>query len=46
MALQLWNTYHSALKVREGIKLSLNLLGLDYLDLYLMHWPMGYMVSD
>ncbi|KAK4506890.1 hypothetical protein PRZ48_000623 [Zasmidium cellare] len=34
---KLWNTYHS--KVEEGIDESLKRLGLDYVDLYLIHWP-------
>jgi len=39
---KLWNTYHSFSKVEEGIRLSLKNLDLEYLDLYLIHWPMGY----
>jgi len=38
---KLWDTdqgYDSALKAFDG---SLELLGLDYLDLYLIHWPGG-----
>lgn len=38
-----WNTFHSEAAVKEGIKGSLTNLGLDYLDLYLIHWPMGYL---
>ncbi|KAK9376454.1 NADP-dependent oxidoreductase domain-containing protein [Lipomyces chichibuensis] len=34
---KLWNTYHN--KVSKGIGDSLKHLGLDYVDLYLMHWP-------
>ncbi|XP_077505841.1 aldo-keto reductase 1B-like [Amblyomma americanum] len=37
-----WNTYHSRSKVFECCELSLKKLCLDYFDLYLMHWPMGY----
>jgi aldehyde reductase len=38
-----WNTFHSAPCVDFAIKASLENLGLDYLDLYLVHWPMGYL---
>ena len=37
MTTKLWNTYHR--KVEEGLETSLKDLGLDYIDLYLMHWP-------
>ena len=38
---KLWNTYHDPAKVEDGCRISLNNLGLDYIDLYLMHTPMG-----
>lgn len=41
---QVWNTFHSFNKVEEAIRQSLKNLGLDYLDLYLIHWPLGYQV--
>ena len=34
---KLWCTFHG--KVEENLDLSLKQLGLDYVDLYLMHWP-------
>ncbi|RWS23290.1 uncharacterized protein B4U80_07110 [Leptotrombidium deliense] len=37
-----WNTYHSRNKVMECCKESLSKLKLEYVDLYLIHWPMGF----
>ncbi|RMZ91420.1 hypothetical protein DV736_g1332, partial [Chaetothyriales sp. CBS 134916] len=34
---KLWCTYHT--RVEENLNKSLEALGLDYVDLYLMHWP-------
>ncbi|GBM33253.1 Aldo-keto reductase family 1 member B10 [Araneus ventricosus] len=39
---KLWSTYHRRAKVLECCNLSLKALGLDYLDLYLVHWPISY----
>ncbi|XP_064630731.1 aldo-keto reductase family 1 member B1-like [Lineus longissimus] len=39
---KLWNTYHRRDLVTKSCKVSLEKLGLDYVDLYLMHWPMAY----
>ncbi|GIY61833.1 aldo-keto reductase family 1 member B1, partial [Caerostris extrusa] len=39
---KLWNTFHRKEKVSECLQLSLGALGLDYLDLYLIHWPIAY----
>lgn len=41
---QLWNTFHEKHMVKVGLKKSLAALQLDYLDLYLMHFPMGFKV--
>ncbi|KAK7211443.1 hypothetical protein V2G26_018621 [Clonostachys chloroleuca] len=34
---KLWNTHQP--NVKEGLQKSLDALGVDYLDLYLIHWP-------
>lgn len=39
---KLWNIYHDPKHVRETVEESLRRLKVDYLDLYLIHWPMGY----
>jgi diketogulonate reductase-like aldo/keto reductase len=36
---KLWCTYHT--RVEENLDKSLKSLGLDYVDLYLMHWPVA-----
>ncbi|KFM72168.1 Aldo-keto reductase family 1 member B10, partial [Stegodyphus mimosarum] len=39
---KLWNTYHRREKVLECCQKSLKALDLEYLDLYLIHWPLAY----
>lgn len=43
---KLWNTCHDPKDVRNAIEGSLKKLNLDYVDLYLIHWPVSYEKSD
>ena len=36
---KLWNTNHNYEQTRQAFEESLEKLGLEYLDLYLIHWP-------
>ncbi|CDO72972.1 hypothetical protein BN946_scf185007.g26 [Trametes cinnabarina] len=38
---KLWNTYHAKEHVEEACKYSLVLWGIDYFDLYLVHFPIS-----
>lgn len=42
---KLWNTFHRPDLVEPMLKKQLQLLGLEYLDIYLIHWPVAYKVS-
>jgi len=39
---KLWNTFHSPQLVPGAIETTLKNLQLDFLDLYLIHWPLSY----
>ncbi|TNY17772.1 aldo/keto reductase family protein [Rhodotorula diobovata] len=41
---KLWNTYHD--KVEQCLDESLASLGVDYLDLYLIHWPVRLVPNE
>ncbi len=38
---KLWNDMHAPSDVGPALETSLRLLGLDYVDLYLVHWPVA-----
>lgn len=40
MTSKLWNTFHKAEHVAPAFKRSLTDLGLEYMDLYLIHFPL------
>nr|XP_009861665.1 aldose reductase-like [Ciona intestinalis] len=42
---KLWNVFHHPSKVRGSLQESLNNLQTSYLDLYLIHWPMAYVLQ-
>jgi diketogulonate reductase-like aldo/keto reductase len=42
---KLWNTHHSPEMVRKAVNDTLKNIGTDYIDLYLMHWPMAFKES-
>ncbi|KAI9261457.1 NADP-dependent oxidoreductase domain-containing protein [Phascolomyces articulosus] len=42
---KLWNTHHRPDYVKSAVKASLAALGVEYLDLYLIHWPVSFIPS-
>jgi len=43
---KLWNTCHSKESVMPSMDACLKRFGFDYLDLYLIHWPMGFQENN
>ncbi|CAG0884016.1 unnamed protein product, partial [Darwinula stevensoni] len=42
----LWNTHHHRNSVLKALKNQLAALKMDYVDLYLIHWPMSFKEGD
>ena len=42
VASKLWNEFHKPEDVEPALRQSLTNLGLEYLDLFLMHWPFAF----
>lgn len=43
---KIWNNFHKEESVVPACKQSLKNLGLDYVDLYLIHWPFAFREGD
>ena len=43
---QLWCDKHAPEDVRKACELSVKNFGLQYLDLYLVHWPVAFRMKD
>ncbi|KAF9262685.1 Aldo/keto reductase [Marasmius fiardii PR-910] len=46
MTSKVWNTSHKAERVEKELDKTLAQLGVDYLDLYLIHWPVAFKPGD
>jgi len=42
---KIWNSFHSEDQVEVCLNKSLEDLQIDYIDLLLIHWPMGFKVK-
>lgn len=43
---KLWNNKHYPDDVEQALQMTLDDLGLEYLDLFLMHWPVAFKRGD
>jgi diketogulonate reductase-like aldo/keto reductase len=43
---KLWNSDHGYEKTKKAFQQSLKMLDVDYIDLYMMHWPVGQQRLD
>ncbi|PWZ02409.1 hypothetical protein BCV70DRAFT_63886 [Testicularia cyperi] len=43
---KLWNSFHDPEHVEKGLDATLKDLGTDYLDLWLMHWPVAFLNAN
>ena len=46
MTSKLWNAHHREAEAEKAIKESISKLGVNYLDLYLMHWPVAFVPNE
>ena len=46
MTSKLWNSFHHPNEVEGACRKSLENLGLEYLDLYLIHWPNAFKCGE